>query len=74
METKKTKTKRPITRAEAERIKTKYYSLKIMLNIIANDEKYNDRSRQLAKRAVKGLEKWRGDVLDIPKMSNYSAS
>lgn len=70
---KKNENRRPITRAEAERIKDKYYALKKVLYNISNDEKYTERARKLAKSAVKGLEKWRSDKLELAKMSNYQS-
>lgn len=73
MATKNTISKRPVSRAEAEKIKTKYYALKKVLYDISKDTKYTDRARKLSERAYKKLEKWRSDTLELAKMTNYQA-
>lgn len=68
---KKTATKRAITVAEAKKIKEKFYALSKVLYDISENPKYYDTTRKYAKQAWKGLSKWRGDILNIPRMSNF---
>lgn len=70
---KKTTEKRFITASEAKKIIDKYYHLKNELYEIATKSKYNAEAQKYAKLAIKALEKWRGDKLNISRMSNYNA-
>lgn len=72
MATRKTKTTRPLSAAEGKRILDKYYSLRIALYKISEDGRYHSEARKHAKSALKGLEKWRGDKLNLARMTNYS--
>ena len=75
--TKKTTKKKPATRfiteAEAKSIKAKYYALRRMLYAMTSDDKYNATVKAYAQKALKGLDKWRGNTLNIPRMSSYLA-
>jgi len=73
MPTKKKQEKKHITVKQANALIDKYYALKRALYAIGESESYYDSVRKDAKSAMKALEKWRSEKLNVSRMSNYKA-
>lgn len=73
MPTKKKQEKKHITVKQANALIDKYYALKRALYAIVESESYYDSVRKDAKSAMKALEKWRSEKLNVSRMSNYKA-
>ena len=64
--------KRNVSSREADLILTKYYALKGYLYKLQEKGDLTATSRSLLKKAVSSLEKWRGNSLNLARMTGFS--
>lgn len=69
--TAKKEEKRFVSRKEADNIVSKYYALKKYIYDLSERKTINAASKSYLKKALKGLEKWRFDSLNLPRMTNF---